>query len=240
MKQVFTKIHHEKFIKYFDIKEKPSDIEEEYYKKTIKYIKYIKWIPWLKMIWIWNSISMNCAKSSSDIDLYIVTSNNSMWFVRILITLIFEILWVRKTPKKHEWRFCLSFFSTINWMDFSSFKIENDIYLYFRIVYFKPILDYDNTYNLFLEKNSSWADFSEYEKIIDGNRKFIITSPQSKPFLQKENWVIQINECLKKLFLKKTIKHYNKIWKPYWIIINDDLLKFHNWDIREKIKEELV
>jgi hypothetical protein len=49
-----------------------------------------------------------------------------------------------------------------------------------------------------------------------------------------------LNSLLKKIFLKKTIKHYNKIWKPYWVIINDDLLKFHNSDIRKKIKEELV
>lgn len=259
MKQVFTKIYHEKFIKYFHIKENSSEIEEYYYKKTIKHIKYIKWIPWLKMIWIWNSISMNCAKSSSDIDLYIVTSNNSMWFVRILITLIFEILWIRKTTKKHKWRFCLSFFSTINWMNFSSFKIENDIYLYFWIIYFKPILDYDNTYNLFLEKNSSWADFSEYKDIIDENKNGVIykTPPLIPPlpgegkncrkncsysFLQKGGrlGLGSLNSLLKKIFLKKTIKHYNKIWKPYWVIINDDLLKFHNSDIRKKIKEELV
>jgi hypothetical protein len=41
------------------------------------------------------------------------------------------------------------------------------------------------------------------------------------------------------LFLPKTLKHYNSIWKPYWIIINDEVLKFHNNDLRKKIKKEL-
>jgi hypothetical protein len=115
-------------------------------------------------------------------------------------------------------------------MNFSSFKIENDIYLYFWIIYFKPILDYDNTYNLFLEKNSSWADFSEYKDIIDENKNGVIykTPPLIPPlpveekncrkncsysFLQKGGrlGLGSLNSLLKKIFLKKTIKHYNKI-----------------------------
>ena len=58
-------------------------------------------------------------------------------------------------------------------MDFSNFKLENDIYLYFWIIYFKPILDFDNTYELFLEKNNNWADFSEYKNILEKNRKLV-------------------------------------------------------------------
>jgi len=58
-------------------------------------------------------------------------------------------------------------------MDFSNFKLENDIYLYFWIVYFKPILDFNNTYELLLEKNSNWADFSEYSDIIEENKKIV-------------------------------------------------------------------
>lgn len=257
MKQKFWKESHVKFIKYFDIKKEPSQIENDFYKKTDKYLKYIKWIPGLKMIWIWNSISMNCSTKESDIDLLIVTSQNSMWLNRILITLIFEILWVRKNNKHHASRFCLSFFSTINWLNFSNWKIENDIYLYFWIVYFKPILDFDNTYELFFEKNKTWADFSEYNKIKENNKKYIkykspLPNPPPKgegikqklkniayslPWNKIEKW---LNSLFKKIFLPKTLKHYNSIWKPYWIIINDNMLKFHNWDIRQKIKEELV
>jgi hypothetical protein len=50
MKQKFNKSQHNKFINYFNIKDKPSEIEEKFYKKTEKYIRYIRWIPGLKMI----------------------------------------------------------------------------------------------------------------------------------------------------------------------------------------------
>jgi hypothetical protein len=45
MKQKFSKEIHEKFKKYFDIKENQSDIEKDFFKKTYKYVNYIKWIP---------------------------------------------------------------------------------------------------------------------------------------------------------------------------------------------------
>lgn len=238
MKQKFDKKFHSKFSNYFKIKEKPWKIEKKFYKKTEKFIKFIKWLPWLKMIWIWNSIAMNCANRDSDIDLFIITSPNSLWLNRIFITFIFHILNVRKTEKKHAWRFCLSFFATTNWIDFSSWKIDNDLYLYFWIIYLKPILDYNNTYNLFLEKNSSWADFSDYYNIIQNNKKYIKYTCNNN---NNNNFILKyINNFLKKIFLQKTIKHYEKIWKPYWVIINDNLLKFHNWDIRKKIKEIIL
>jgi len=238
MKQYFNKKTHEKFINYFIIKEYPTEIEKRFYEKTEKYLKFIKWIPGLKMIWVWNSIAMNCSNSESDIDLFIVTSPNSMWLNRIIITIIFQILWVRKNEKKHAERFCLSFFATTNWLDFSSWKIENDIYLYYWIVYFKPILNYENTYELFLEKNNSWADFSEYNYIIEENKKYI-KFKRNKILKFEDDYVIKfMNNSLKSIFLPKTLNHYEKIWKPYWVIINDNLLKFHNWDIRKKIQEE--
>ena len=222
MKEKFDNSQHQKFINYFNIKKEPSNIELGFYKKTEKYIKFIKWIPGLKMVWIWNSIAMNCADKNSDIDLLIVTTNNSMWLNRILITLIFTILWVRKTPKKHAWKFCLSFFCTIDWLDFNSWKLKNDIYLYFWILYFKPILNIDNTYELFLEKNN----------IKQTNIK--IQNKNSNKFI----WFI--DTILKNIFLPRTLKHFEEIWKPYWVMINDNMLKFHNWDIRGKIKDTIL
>jgi predicted nucleotidyltransferase len=44
---------------------------------------------------------MNSSTKESDIDLLIVTDNNRLWFVRILVTFIFQILGVRKTDKHH-------------------------------------------------------------------------------------------------------------------------------------------
>lgn len=237
MKQIFGEKIFNNFKKYFKIKEEYSKEEKKYFDKAYKYIKYIKWIPWIKMIWIWNSLAMKSATESSDIDLYIVTDKNAMWFVRIFVTFIFQIFWVRKDEKNHAGRFCLSFFSTIDGMDFSSFKIDDDVYLYFWIVYFKPIADYSNTYEKFLEKNNSWANFDDYKKIIEENKKFI--KYKRKAWFNNFFLTWLFDKLFKKIFLKRTLNHFEKIWKPYGVIISDDLLKFHNWDVRKEISEKL-
>ena len=237
MKQIFGEKMFNKFKKEFNLKEDFSEIEEKYLEKANKYIKFIKWLPGLKMIWIGNSLAMKSATKDSDIDLYIVTDKNAMWFVRIMVTFIFQVLWVRKDETHHAWRFCLSFFSTIDGMDFSSFKIDDDVYLYFWIVYFKPIADYSNTYEKFLEKNNSWASFDDYKEIIEENKKFI--KYKRKAWFNNFFLTWLFDKLFKKIFLKRTLNHFEKIWKPYGVIISDDLLKFHNWDVRKEISEKL-
>lgn len=240
MKQKFSKDEYKKFRKYLDIKDEPSQLENNFINKAYKYINYIKWLPWLKMVWIWNSVSMNSANIESDIDLYIVSRENTMWINRILISLIFQILWVRKTEKKHTWMFCLSFFSTSKWMDFSNWKIENDIYLYFWILYFKPLLSYNKSYDLFIEKNSNWIDINDYTDLIKENKKYIIYSKNTKETIFLKYIYTKLDLVVKKIFLPKTLRHFKKLWKPYWIIVNDDLLKFHDNDIRKKTKKEIL
>ena len=239
--QKYTQKDKEKFDEIFWNKNEPSQIEIDYLEKTQKYIGYIKWIPGIKMVWIGNSLAMNSANKESDIDLLIVTDVHSLWVVRIFCTFIFQIMWVRKTASKHAWRMCLSFFCTLKWLDFWKFCLEKDPYLYFWILYFRPILDYDNTYDVFLEQNSSWADYSSYKDTIQNNKKYIKYSKKTKQSplsnsLAKMSKIV--DWLLKKLFLPKTLKSYEKIWKPFWVIINDDMLKFHNWDIRKEITEK--
>ncbi len=237
--QNYTNLDLEKFKEMFQIKEKQSEIERNFLEKTKKYIKLIKWIPWLEMVWVWNSVAMNSATQDSDIDLYIVTKPNYMWLNRILITFIFQILFVRKTSRKHAWRFCLSFFSTTNWMDFYKFVLLRDPYLFFWILYFKPILSKNNTYEKFIEINSKWWNFWDFKEVIEENKKEIIHHSRS---LLREEGIIGITKkldiFLKKIFLPKTLRTYEKLWKPFWVIINDDLLKFHNNDIRREVAEK--
>lgn len=48
-----------------------------------------------------------------------------------------------------------------------------------------------------------------------------------------------LNNIIKSIFIKRTYSHYKSLWKPYWIIINDNMLKFHDNDIRKQIQKEL-
>jgi len=229
--QKFNQKYHQKFCNYFQIKDKPSANDIKLIEKTYKYIRYIKYIPWICFVGIWNSVSMNCSTKNSDIDLFIITKEKRLWLVRFLVTLIFTLLNQRKTKNKHSERFCLSFFCTNKAMDFSSIAIDNDIYLYFWIIYLKPILDVNNTYENFI-KSQTWCDLSEYKYKILENKKYIKYSYKSSyDFAFFDFFEILI----KSIFIKKTNRSYKKLDNKFWVIINDNMLKFHNWDKRKEI-----
>ena len=126
---------------------------------------------------------MNACHKGSDIDLFIITQKNRIWTVRLLTTLYFSLIRLRKIRKKHAGKFCLSFFITENAINFESIAIQNDIYLYHWILYMKPIINKKDTYMKFIEANSLWCDFSKRENILSDNKKYIHYSSQNTPSL---------------------------------------------------------
>lgn len=226
------------------IKDSPSDYELELIRKTQKYSKYISWIPWLQMLAVCNSLSMYATKEKwSDIDIFIITSKNRLWSVRIIITLIFQLLWVRRYGNKIKERFCLSFFIDETAMDFSSFSIENDVYLYYWTYYLKPIVNKNDIYNKFIKTNTKlWINIDTLHK--DNLKYLVYNKPSITPmlFLWKiETFLWDILETIcKNIFLPKTLAHKKKLWDPWGLIIDDHILKFHDKDTRLEIRDRLI
>lgn len=236
-----TNTSHETFKKQLQIQEKSGNIEKNLWKKVYKYVPVLRYIPGILLVWVWNSLSMNACHKESDIDLFIVTKKNRLWSVRVLVTIYFSLLWLRKTWKKHVGRFCLSFFITENAINFETIAIENDIYLYHRILYMKPIIDKKKAYENFIKTNSLWCNFSQREDIISHNKKYIQYSYQDTSrmlYICKPFWDV-FEYILRSLFFRKTKKSFHKLWKPFWVIISNDMLKFHDKDTRKSISERI-
>ena len=234
----FTQTDLEKLKSFFHVKETPQEREIFLLKRSKQYIWYLKYIPWILFVGVWNSVAMNTAHSDSDIDLFIITQENRLWMVRILSTLIISLLWVRKTKEKHKDQFCLSFFITEKALDFSSFALKNDIYLYFWILSLKPILDYNNSYDRFIEANSSWIPTHQYDDTLSENKRYITYTWKSS---SKTSIIWNTFESLfKKIFLPRTLRHYRSLGSPFWVIIWDDILKFHDQDKRKVFRDEIL
>lgn len=228
----------QKFQKNFDFsfstKKEPNSHEKFLLKKAEKYIQKIEKIPWISMIAICNSLSMFATNPESDIDLFIVTKPKMLWFVRFFVTLKFKILWVWRQKHNIKENFCLSFFVTENAMELEKIAIKDDIYLYFWIYYLKPIRIWDNCYDNFLQKNS-WVKIDENQK--KQNLEFAKNIWKSK----KINFLYYfLDKIIKKFLEKKTIENYEKLWKPSGIIINENMLKFHNYDQREHYRDLIL
>lgn len=239
--QKYNRKSHEAFKKLMGIKSQPWEVEKRLWKKVEKYIPPLKLIPGIRMIWVGNSLSMNACHEDSDIDLFIVTRKNRLWSVRILTTIYFQILWLRKNQTHHAGRFCLSFFVTEDALNFQDIAIENDIYLYFWILYMKPIVDRDDTYEQFLKANASWCDFNAYQNILKDSKRHLEVEQKSHHFpkILSQLWDI-VESSLKYIFLPRTKKSFQQLWKPFGVIVSDDILKFHDQDRREEISRKLL
>lgn len=222
---------------YLWVKHFQSDLEKKYIKKIQKLCVFFKYIPGLLMLWVGNSIAMKAWNDSSDIDVFVVTDKNSLWFVRIVLTCIVQILGQRKTQKKHAGKICLSFFCTQDVLDLSKIAIKDDIYLYYRILTMKPIITKGDIYEKFVSENK-WVDFKKFHEIHKKSHEFL--SYSSSTVWSDKRWIKCLDIFLRKIFLPRTLKQYEELWKPFWVIISDTMLKFHDEDKREYITKKVL
>ena len=232
---ILSKIEREKLKKYLWCKDRAWEHEDNLWKKIQTYTPYLKIISWVQCVCICNSLAMNSCHKNSDIDLFVITRKNRLWTARIWLTLLTSLLWIRKTSRKHAWKFCLSFYVTEDEKNFSDIAIDNDIYLSYWLETLIPIINKNNTFEKFVEKNGLEE---KYKKSV---AKYVCIS-KSRWWEKCETWKLwDINEyILKKIFLRKTLKNYKKLWKPFGVIISDTMLKFHDQDKRKKIRDAIL
>lgn len=151
------------------VKQFPNEREIELFHRAGKYIQKLTWIPGIEMIAVVNSLSMYATHEDSDIDLFIVTEPDMIWFVRFCITtqLFFHGVW--RHGEDIRGNFCLSFFVTTEALDMKEIALDNDIYLYYWISSMKPIYERDNTYDSFLDMNN-WVSIPPQQK--EENQEF--------------------------------------------------------------------
>lgn len=231
--QDFSREQIQKLENYLWVKSKPWFQEKILWEKVWKYLPFFSKIPWISCICICNSLAMNACHENSDIDLFIITKQNRIWTSRIFCTLLLTILRQRKTASTHTGKFCLSFFITENAMDFSKIAIKDDIYLSYWIHTLRPILNRKHSFEKFISINtegSSYPENTSYEKLAQ-----LLPKNKTLGFF----WDM-FEKLLKKIFLPKTKKSFQKLWKPFWIVISDDILKFHNMDKRKEIRNAVL
>lgn len=200
-------------------------------------LRLLELFPQILLIALCNSRAMGEADENSDIDLFIIAKKGNLWTVRFIVVTFTSILGVRRrnTHGLQKWtpeyivrtkdRFCLSFFITEEVINFDIIRLQpNDPYLDRWIYTLIPLVNKNATYEHFMEAN--WVEPSN-----------TFTHSSWQLFWQKLGnifWLLTFLENLiKKLWLPKTLRSYEKLGKPWWVIISDTMLKFHDQDVRQ-------
>jgi hypothetical protein len=104
------------FVELINLRQEKGRESIRRYRRVIKYARLLISIPYIKGIFLAGSSSFSTgnAKKSSDIDIFIVTDPNRMWFARFCLTIITQILGIRRVGELEENRFCLNHYITAN------------------------------------------------------------------------------------------------------------------------------
>lgn len=199
--------------------------------------------PQIQMVALCNSRAMGEADENSDIDLFIITKKGNLWTARFIVTVLSFLLGIRRrnthwlekrSPeyiKRTKNKFCLSFFISEEVLSLESIRLQpNDPYLDRWIYTLVPLVNKNATYEHFMESN--WVE-PTYSPVNPSWRIFCIKLGHIFGFLSL------FESIIKKLWLLRTMKTYEKLGKPWWVVISDTMLKFHDNDQREVYRDTL-
>lgn len=216
----FKSVSEDCFLKAFNeivgSKNTPSPGESALIERARRYAEFLRFFPGIRRIWVCNSLSMNAADADSDIDLFIETAPGGLWTGRVSATAFFSLLGVRRHGNKVARRFCLSFFAVEN-ANLGKLAIENDAYLY---EWARRLVPVDGS-----------------EEIPRGIDTEGFHEPQKIPSILATFFLGMVERTCKFLFEKRTVAEYERLGKPWGIVISDEFLKFHPEDRRMEIRD---
>lgn len=110
-------------------------------------------IPSVLLIGVSGGVSLHNADKNDDIDLFVITKENSLWQTRLLLVLLLKIMGKHRSRKdvKVKDKICLNML--VSEKDLAFPKDRQDIYTAHEIVQMTPIFNRNKTYEKFMLKN---------------------------------------------------------------------------------------
>lgn len=213
--------------KIVSLRLKRESVSREKLKKSLGIIKKIGLLPSVKLIGISGGLAMKNSDREDDVDLFVITKNNSSWATRAII--IFYLISVGKYRKRGDHnvsgKFCLNMIVEEKHMKLPLHR--QNLYTAHEVIQMMPIFERENTYRDFLEINK-WI-----LKFMPNSFYF-----PKKPFYTGDNNFLNLG-ILKIIFLinpvfkipqELLIKRHKTIEE-----VKNGFLAFHPFDYKEKV-----
>ncbi len=196
-----------------------------------KLINFLKFIPGIKLVGITGALAMDNAKNKDDIDLFIITSARLLWTTRLMVTLFFELLGVRRRPSEQKVnnKICLNMYLDENNLTLP--EVEHDIYLAHEILQMKPIIVKGDIYCKFIQSNNWIQKYLPHAF----ENSLLSDKIKSRPFLSR-----LINNHIWMIFLPiEIVLRKIQIWymgkRKTIEIAQSGMIKFHPYNARHWI-----
>ncbi|MDD4352478.1 MAG: hypothetical protein PHU71_05925 [Candidatus Gracilibacteria bacterium] len=207
--------------------------------------------PYLRGAFIVNSLAFGNSDQGSDIDFLIVTKEKRLWLTRLWITILTQLLGVRRHGEKVAGRFCLSFFVSEEALNLEALSLKlaghqdlpQDPYLMYWIRTVKPVIGAE-TYMKFQEANS-WVK-PYLPNLTSFRAETIFPRPKFARLIGRVTELILeitllgslLEKILQKTLKKHTLRKRDELRDKRGTVISDSVLKFHNQDWRQLVFDE--
>lgn len=108
----------------------------------------LSYIPTVQFVGITGSLALLHADKKSDIDLFIITKEQTVWLTRLCVYALLMLLGVKRNTKSHTNGFCANLF-----LDETDLSFPNNLYTAHEIAQVMPLLNKNKTYEKFLLVN---------------------------------------------------------------------------------------
>ncbi len=181
-----------------------------------RYLKPTRHIPFVRGIAIAGSQALGQQRSTSDIDLLIITDTKYMWTARTLLSAWFHIFGVRRHGKKIINRFCLNHYLA----DTKERTSERNLYTAMEYAKLRPVI-YSNQIVKFQRANQEWL------KQFFPNISFAPALAVKQSRLQ--NWLEKLFNNPLGQWLERALGNWqrNRIHQDNFVFVRPNELSFH-------------
>jgi len=200
-------------------------------------------VPFLRLVAVSNTLALDNARDSSDIDFFIISRSHRLWTMRFLATVLLDLARLRRKGSAIKDKICLSFYVTRDAINLEPLRLRpEDPYLVFWVNQLVPLIDR--------------ADFLKFQQANQWTDEFLPFASQSPTGSLVRN--TPVTRAMKGLaermlsgrfgdWLEKKLKQIQKkkmdhntqsvAWENNTkVIISDDILKFHEQDRRDEYR----
>ncbi|MAF24510.1 hypothetical protein CL634_02900 [bacterium] len=206
------------------------------YKIARRVAGWIAGLPYVRGVAVVNTLAFDSARADSDIDLLILVKTGRLWAARLIVTLVVQLLGLRRHGIKIANRACLSFYLDEKAIDLTKIKLSSDPYLAYWMstivpLYGRPVFQKMHSQNEW-QKNlvpGTWLSRPNFLRRVRLN-KFSQGNKKMAEFLSGK-W---LEVLAKEIQMSKIIRNKKSVAgaPDSRVVISDHMLKFHESDRR--------
>ncbi|TSC76269.1 MAG: hypothetical protein G01um101431_890 [Parcubacteria group bacterium Gr01-1014_31] len=206
------------------------------FRRALRAAGWLRWLPAVRLVAVCNNAAYGNAKTESDIDLFIVVAPGRLWLTRLAVTVIMQLLGLRRHGGRIANRCCLSFYVTANAADLSRFSLApDDPYLVYWLATLAVI------YARAGEAESFWHANAWVKEWLPNGQPRLLSARRSVPAPQ--HWLLPegsagLEYIARRLQRAKMATRERARASRLGVVISDDVLKFHEEDRRTAYRQQ--